>query len=114
MASLPVAVRPLIRALSRAKRRRGLVGAQGGGSLFFVYLAPQARRGRTSNRLFTPAAEIVDRAYLAARLARQTGATAVQDQPVMGMQLEFGGNHEPLRKAGLLRRFAPCNDDEDL
>src|SRR5258706_16233852 len=59
-----------------------------------------------SNRLFRPAAEIVDQAYLAARLACQTGVTAVQDQPVMGMQLEFGGNHALKAKLHLERRIA--------
>src|SRR5258705_5201638 len=60
-----------------------------------------------SNRLFRPAAEIVDQTYLAARLACQTGVTAMQDQPVMGMQLEFGGNHALKAKLHLERRIAP-------
>src|SRR6202140_506643 len=59
-----------------------------------------------SNRLFRPAAEIVDQAYLAARLARQTGVTPVQDEPVMRMQLEFGGNHALKTKLDLERRIA--------
>src|SRR6266567_5566464 len=61
---------------------------------------------KSSHRLFRPTAEIVDQAYLAARLARQTGITPVQDQPVMGMQLEFGGNHALKTKLHLERRIA--------
>src|SRR5258708_40144911 len=60
-----------------------------------------------SHRLFGPAAEIVDQAYLAARLARQTGITPVQDQPVMRMQLEFGGNHALKFKFHLERSIPP-------
>ena len=46
-----------------------------------------------SHRLFGPTAEIVDQTDLAARLARQACVAAVQDQPVMRMQHEFGWNH---------------------
>src|SRR5215475_15586744 len=45
-----------------------------------------------SDRLFRPAAEIVDQAYLTARLAGETGVAAMQDQPVMRVQHEFFRN----------------------
>src|ERR1700757_233136 len=47
---------------------------------------------RVSDRLFRPAAEIVDQADLAARLAGKADIAAVQDQPVMRMQHELGRN----------------------
>src|ERR1700688_933103 len=58
--------------------------------------APQDEGERSvanSHRLLRPAAEIIDQAHLAARLARQTGVAAMQDQPVMGVQHEFGWDH---------------------
>src|SRR5258708_5680988 len=62
--------------------------------------------GHASNRLLRPAAEIVNQAYLAAWLARQTGVAAVQDQPMMRVQHEFGGNHALKTKLDLERRRA--------
>src|SRR6202048_2672476 len=73
---------------------------------------PGTRPGMTkkkytpSNRLLPTAAEIVDQAYLAARLARQTGVVAMQDQPVMCVQHELGRNHALETKLHLERRIA--------
>src|SRR5580692_8059397 len=58
--------------------------------------------------LFRPAAEIVDQAHLAARLARQAGVTAMQDQPVMGVKHEFVGDHPFEPKLHFQRRLARC------
>src|SRR4051812_7850626 len=52
-----------------------------------------SKRRDVSHRLFRPPAKIVDHAYVAARLAGQADVAAVQDQPVMGMQHEFGRDH---------------------
>jgi hypothetical protein len=38
-------------------------------------------------------AEIFNNAGAAARLTGNTGITAVQNQPVMAINLKFGGNH---------------------
>src|SRR5476651_524899 len=51
------------------------------------------RASSSSHRLFRPAAEIVDQADLAARLARKAGVAAMQNEPVMRVQHEFGGDH---------------------
>src|SRR5712675_2335319 len=59
-----------------------------------------------SNRLFRPAAEIVDQAYLAAGLAGEAGVAAVQDQPVMRVQHELRRNHALEAKLHLERRIA--------
>src|ERR1700738_3963816 len=64
------------------------------------------KKSTPSNRLLRPAAEIVDQAYLAARLARQTGVAAMQDQPVMCVQHELGRNHTLETKFHLERRIA--------
>src|SRR5882757_7444057 len=59
-----------------------------------------------SHRLFRPTAKIVDQAYLATRLAREASVAPVQDQPVMGMLLEFAGHHALKAKLHLERRIA--------
>ena len=63
---------------------------------------------RMLDRLLRPAAKIVDQAYVAARLARQTDVAAVQDQPVMGVQHEFGRDHFLQPEFDLERRLARC------
>src|SRR5262249_53550566 len=57
-----------------------------------AFAGHDARWGR-SDRLLGPATQVVDQALLAQRTARHAGVAAVQDQPVMGMQLEFIGYH---------------------
>src|SRR6266699_801856 len=63
-------------------------------------------RNHASDRLLRPAAEIVDQAYLTARLAGQASVPAMQDQPVMRMQHEFGRNDFFKTKLDLERRLA--------
>src|SRR5690348_15248207 len=58
------------------------------------------------DRLFRPAAKIVDQAYLAARLPGETGVAAVQDQPVMGVQHELRRDHLFEPQLDLERRLA--------
>src|SRR6185436_11061170 len=58
------------------------------------------------DRLFRPAAEIVDQANLAARPSGETGVAAMQDQPVMGMEHEFGRHHAQQFNFHLERRLA--------
>src|SRR5579883_3000674 len=59
-----------------------------------------------SDCLFRPAAEIVDQANLAARLARQAGIAAMQDQPMMRVQHELGRNYFLKPEFDLERRLA--------
>src|SRR5262249_49781828 len=58
------------------------------------------------DRLLRPAAKIVDQANLATRLAGKAGVTAVQNQPMMCMQHEFGGNDLLEAELDLERRLA--------
>src|SRR5579871_2162011 len=57
------------------------------------WLMMHLRSDHASDGLLGPAAEVVDQADLAARLTRETGVAAVQDQPMMRMQHELGRDH---------------------
>src|SRR6185295_3897643 len=59
-----------------------------------------------SDRLLRPPAKIVDQTYLAARLAGEARVAPVQDQPVMGVQHEFGRDHLFQPEFDLQRRIA--------
>src|SRR5947208_12150780 len=64
------------------------------------------RRRLTQHRLLRPAAEIVDDAALAQRLAGEAGVAPVQDQPVMGVQHELLRNDLEQAELDIERRFA--------
>src|SRR5438105_15509642 len=61
---------------------------------------------KDSNRLLRPAAEIIDQADLAARLARKTRVAAVQDQPVMRVPHELWRHHLLEPELNFERRIA--------
>src|SRR4029077_14488591 len=66
----------------------------------FDGLCPAMTNGedlRSPRRLLRPAAQIVDDAPLAQRLARDTGVAAVQGQPVGGGRLVLVGDHPGAR-----------------
>src|SRR5262249_32780269 len=64
------------------------------------------KRTISSGRLLRPAAEIVDQAELAARLAREASVAAMQDQPVTRMQHELRRDDLLEPKLDLERRLA--------
>ena len=90
------------------KRLRGTKCAGHGGRLICVL-----------DRLFRPAAQIVDQTFLAQRPPRQAGVAAVQDQPVVGVALVLVGHHLLEVHLDLERRLAgrqpgPVADAEDV
>ncbi len=56
--------------------------------------------------LFRPATKVIDQTDLATRFARDARVASMQDQPVMGVALEFGWNDFFQSKLNFQRRFS--------